>query len=504
MLKPTVVRAKRAVALAACLTLAVTGISAFSPSAATDGTSPSATPQRLRHTGPWFTGADGKVVVIHGTNMINKFAPYVPSALGFGEDDLQFLQDNGFNGIRLGLTWAAVEPTPGHYDDAYIDQMIALADTAASHGMIPLVNFHQDGYSEKFGGNGAPGWATLSFGIPGLTFLPPPANVLPGAAIANESFWANAKATDGIGLQDHYAAAWKHVAQRFAGDPRTVFEVDNEPSPGILDVATCALPIGCPLFDTFKLAPFHRKVLASIRSVDPDRLVFVEPQAFFGLGSRTWLPSMNDPQVGFGFHDYCALALVPLPLPLPTAPCDLLTGLNLANAAAHYRSTGEPLLMNEFGAGDTDAVVASLLDQADTKMVSWMHWAYWGQDFGKSATYGLINDIGKSPDTANIKQGLLTVLTRPSPRTVAGTPRSWGWDQATSTFRAAYSTDRADGTGRFPAGATSEFFLHPRFFPNGYQVQVTGGVVTSAPGAPRLRIAGLPGAAEVVVTVTSS
>jgi len=496
----------RKIALVACLGLAVTGPSAFNASSATPAPAPASTsafpaPQALNHTGRRFTDEQGRVVVMHGTNMINKLAPYTPDALGFGAKDLQFLADNGFNGIRLGLTWAAVEPQPGVYDNTYIDKIVALAAQAEQYGLTPVVNFHQDGYSEQYGGNGAPGWASISYGIPGLTFLPPPANVLPGAAIANENFWANAKASDGIGLQDHFAAAWKHVAQRFGSDTGTVFELYNEPSTGIVDIAPCVLPICCPLFDMFKLAPFYHRVLKAVRQVDPTRLVMVEPNAFFGLDARTWLPSMNDPQVGFAFHDYCATSLVPLPIPLPGV-CDLLTGITLSNAQAHFASTGEPMNMNEFGAGDSDATVSSLLDRADQQMLSWMHWAYWAQDFGKAATYGLVNDPSKAPEGDNVKQGLLTVLTRPSPRVVAGTPQGWSWNATASTFKASYATARADGHGTFPAGATSEFFVHPRFFPNGYQVQVTGGQVTSAPDASWLMIASAPGASQVTVTVT--
>ncbi|MBM0125218.1 cellulase family glycosylhydrolase [Pimelobacter simplex] len=496
---------RRGLASVGCATLVLACLAPSDAVAAEPAPAPDASatvPQDLAHTGRWFTGADGRVVVMHGTNMVNKLAPYTPDALGFGEDDLTFLADNGFNGIRLGFTWAAVEPTPGHYDDVYIDKIVDLADAAVRHGLVPVVNFHQDGYGEKFGGNGAPDWATINYGIPGLAFLPAPANVLPGAAIANENFWRNVKASDGIGLQDHYAAAWKHVAQRFAGDEHTVFELYNEPSPGIVDVALCALPLGCPTFDTQKLAPFHRKVLAAVRQVDADRLVFVEPTAFFGMGARTWHPSMNDPQVGFAFHNYCALGLVPLPLPAEL--CAPLTELNLSNAQAQFKKTGEPLLMNEFGAFNSDAVVAHLLDRSDEQMLSWMHWAYFAQDFGEEATYGLINDPAGAPEGDNIKDGLLRVLTRPSPRTVSGTPLGWRWDGKSSTFDARYSTLRADGTGRFPAGSTSDFFVHPRFFPGGYTVQVAGGTVTSAPNAAHLTIASSPGATEVVVTVRAA
>lgn len=475
------------------------GGSASEPSSVKDG-APGAATKNLRRTGRWFTDQDGRVVVLQGTNMIHKLPPYFPQALGFGEKDLAFLAENGFNSIRLGFSWAGVEPSPGEYDDAYISQIVDLAAAATRHGLLPVVNFHQDGYAEKYGGNGAPDWACIDYGVPGSP-LPSAASVLPGSSIAFENFWANTAAEDGIGLQDHYAAAWKHVAQHFKNDPHTVFEIYNEPSPGYVDVALCPLPIGCVGFDTGKLAPFNLKVLQAIRQVDPAQLVFVEPNAFFGLGTsaRTWLPATGDPQVGFAFHNYCAADLTGLPL---AAVCELNSGLTLSNAQTQFDATGETLLMNEFGAFMSPASVAVQLDQADEMMLSWMHWAYWAQDFGEEATYGLVNDPAEAPEGDNVKQELLTVLTRPSPRTVSGTPQEWNWDKPTSTFRARYSTSRADGAGRFAADAVSSFFIHPRFYPDGYQVQVAGGRVTSAPGAAWLTVVASEGTEAVTVTVT--
>ncbi|MFA5940457.1 MAG: cellulase family glycosylhydrolase [Sinimarinibacterium sp.] len=496
--------ALRTVSLKLLAGLAVVGLCACNSVAdapASPGTAAAAnaTPQKLSRNGRWFLDDQGRVVVIHGTNMINKLPPYSPDVLGFDEEDLRFLADNGFNGIRLGFSWAGVEPNPGEYDDAYIGKIVALAAAAARHGLLPVVNFHQDGYAEKYGGNGAPEWASIDYGIPGSP-LPAPANVLPGASIANENFWMNTAGPDGIGLQDHYAAAWRHVAERFGSDPHTVFELYNEPSPGFVDVAACALPVGCPEFDILKLAPFYTKVLQAIREVDATRLVFVEPTALFGLGARTWLPATDDPEIGFAFHNYCALDLAGLPL--PPEGCDQLVALTLDNAQAQFDATGEPLLMNEFGAFNTDEVVASLLDRADGMMLSWMHWAYWAQDFGEVATYGLINDLGAPPTDDNIKQGLLRVLSRPKPRLIAGTPQDWSWNEAASTFQAHYATTRADGSGNFAAGAVSAFFIHPRFYPDGYRVEVSGGTVTSPANAALLTIASLAGANSVTVSVT--
>src|ERR1022692_31365 len=41
----------------------------------------------LGHSGRWLTDATGRVVVLHGLNMMDKFPPYLPSAQGFDNRD---------------------------------------------------------------------------------------------------------------------------------------------------------------------------------------------------------------------------------------------------------------------------------------------------------------------------------------------------------------------------------------------------------------------------------
>jgi endoglycosylceramidase len=79
----------------------------------------------LSHSGRWITDAKERVAILHGVNMVAKRPPYTPSSHGFGEDDAAFLQRNGFDAVRLGLIYAGVEPAPGSYDDAYLDQIAA-------------------------------------------------------------------------------------------------------------------------------------------------------------------------------------------------------------------------------------------------------------------------------------------------------------------------------------------------------------------------------------------
>ena len=54
----------------------------------------------LGHAGRWITDAQGRVVNLHGINMVYKRPPYAPDAVGFGDDDAAFLASEGFNAVR--------------------------------------------------------------------------------------------------------------------------------------------------------------------------------------------------------------------------------------------------------------------------------------------------------------------------------------------------------------------------------------------------------------------
>src|SRR4051794_30247167 len=96
---------KRLLALGALALFAATPAAAAGPAAPLD------------HAGRWITDARGHVVVLHGLNMVSKRPPYAPDSTGFGDDDAAFLAAEGFNTVRVGVIYKAVEPQPGVYDD---------------------------------------------------------------------------------------------------------------------------------------------------------------------------------------------------------------------------------------------------------------------------------------------------------------------------------------------------------------------------------------------------
>lgn len=462
----------------------------------------------LDHAGRWITDADGRVFLPRGFNMVFKLAPYTPEAIGFGDDDARFLAAEGFDAVRVGVILKALEPRPGVYDDAYLGRIEATVDTLARHGIVAMIDFHQDLFNERFQGEGWPDWAVVDDGLPAQPQAGFPNNylVMPALQRAFDHFWANDPSPAdpaGIGLQDRYAAAWAHVAARFEGKPSVLgYELLNEPWPGTL-WQLCANPVGCPLFDA-ALAGFNRRVTATIRAVDPKTLIWVEPNVLFNQGVNTTLPALGDPHAGFAFHDYC----LPAGFTGTYDPgCDATDQIVFANAVAHVQGTGEALLMTEFGATDRREDLDGVMDKADRSMVPWIEWHYCGckdpTTAGPGDKQAVVIDPAKAPEGDNIKRSTLDLLARPHPAVIAGTPAGWSWTAAARRLEVAWSTQRArPGTGAFGDEDVSEISVTPRAMPDGYAAMVDGGAVISAPGARVLQVAACPGARRVSVTVT--
>src|SRR5947209_4638402 len=173
----------------------------------------------LSHAGRWVTDSRGRVVVVHGTNMVYKLAPYYPSVAGFGDDDAAFLARIGFNAVRVGVIWKGVEPRPGVYDSGYLGQIAKTVATLARHHVLSLLDFHQDMYNERFQGEGAPDWAVQDGGLPNpkLGF---PGNYTGNPALqhALDAFFDNAPGPGGVPLQLRSGNAWGNVALQFRSD----------------------------------------------------------------------------------------------------------------------------------------------------------------------------------------------------------------------------------------------------------------------------------------------
>src|SRR5699024_9930062 len=119
-------------------------------------------------------------------------------------------------------------------EDVIRDRNVTGFQTCALPIFYIFLDMHQDLYSSLYS-DGAPEWATLTDDLPHVTgdlwsdaYLGSPA-----VNRALDHFWNNSPAEDGIGLQDHYTAMWRHVVNFFKGCPNIIgYDIMNEPYPG--------------------------------------------------------------------------------------------------------------------------------------------------------------------------------------------------------------------------------------------------------------------------------
>lgn len=194
--------------------------------------------------------AEGREVLLRGVN-VNALAEYwagtdLPTTFPLADDDPERMASIGWNAVRLVLSWSKVEPEPGRYDEKYLDEVGTVVDELAVVGIYTIIDLHQDawgatlvadpseacpsGSEPALGWDGAPEWATLDGGesrcaAGGIRELSP------AVMEAWRAFFADAPASDGVGIQSRYVDMLGHVARRFATNPAVAgYDVMNEPN----------------------------------------------------------------------------------------------------------------------------------------------------------------------------------------------------------------------------------------------------------------------------------
>ncbi|MEK6807075.1 MAG: cellulase family glycosylhydrolase [Pseudomonadota bacterium] len=453
---------------------------------------------QLRRDGRWMVDEKQRVVLLHGVNGVWKLAPYFPPevAAGFVAADADWLRDHGFNTVRLGVIFAGVMPAPGVIDSAYLDGVDRVVQLLASRGIWVMLDFHQDMYSERYEGEGFPAWAVNDDGIPHLNDFGFPGNYFtPECSRAFDNFWAN---TDG--LWDHYRDAWKAVAAKWKDQPYLMgYDLINEPWPGT-DLASCANPFGCPLHDDRKLQALQSHVLAGIRTVDTNNIVWFEPNLVFNSGAKTGLgllTPLNDANLGFSWHKYCLPAALLHAQGFTDVPaCTQYHQIVSDNAEEAIARMGATTLITEFGASEDIPDLVQVVTQADAQLTGWQYWHYkgWMDPTSEDPTGGA-QSLFTDDDLNSAKREKLLVLERTYPQSTAGIPLSLSFNTASAEFNYRY-------TPRTATGPTEIYVPVALHYPNGYALEVSGAKVLSAENATRAILENSAGSAEVRVRIT--
>jgi endoglycosylceramidase len=443
----------------------------------------------LKSNGRWISDSYGRVYVFHGVSMVNKLPPYTLSATGFDERSARLLADNGLNVVRVGLIYSAVEPAPGVYDDEYLRDILKTVEMLADHGIMSLIDFHQDGWGPSFRCEGFPEWATFTDDHP----IRPVSNFPllyedPAVKAAWDNLWNNIEPPGIAPLQDGYGAAWAHAAGVLmrAKNPNCIlgWEVMNEPNSGSGHQDP---PNGA-------LTRLTQNAVGAIRTVDTDHMIWYEPWVSFDLGTPTLIGPITDPgpvrRIGFAFHNYQVIEKYD----------EVWT-----NAENHSKATGDALLATEFGAKTTASEIEAVMQSVDSVMMSAIYWTYSNRTPYKievlgvpvsSADQGLVYDPSRELIPGNVWEEKLTAVVRPYPLSIAGTPQEWAFSPSTWTFNLTYEP----GTYAEPTGNTYIFVPNLRY-PKGATVEVSGGTAFPDPNPQVLRIKNSgPGTVTVKIT----
>ena len=417
----------------------------------------------------------GRERIFNGVNLCDK-SVFTPGKQGYDLQEadtiLRRMHDAGLNLIRLGFTWAKLEPQEGTYNEEYLDNLSQFLDLCEKYNIYVYLDMHQDVYSAKVGSDGAPDWATLTDGHPirpaKLVWAEP---YFWGKAChaAFDNFWKNTP-INGKGIQDRYADCWRHVAEKLGDKPAVIgYDMLNEPfpgtdggkvfraivrgvihtvlfdreikrgkairdlfskdripkllnqiTPGVMRRATSKADDLIRKFDTGDYSAFLNRTASAINEVSDDKIYFMENSYYSNMGIPFSAPGIfingkkADRQV-FAPHAYDLMVDTPL---YKYASNDRV-GAIFAEHKRSQQRLGVPVIVGEWGgSGGTDNSdwlphISFLLDLFDKNKWSNTYWAYY---------------------EGYLDTPVMTVCTRPYPRAVAGTINAYTYDLKNKIF----------------------------------------------------------------------
>ena len=169
----------------------------------------------------WSTteGTDGRVYIADDQGRALQFHGFnVKTGDPATDASDQLLADaaaRGMDHMRLVVFWDHLEPAQGEFDEAYLDEVVAAMDRAERHGILVILDMHQDVFGEAFGSRGVPAWATRT---DGLAYVPQDVWFLnylqPAVQAAFEHLYEDPD------LRQAQIDAWLHVVERVQDHPR--------------------------------------------------------------------------------------------------------------------------------------------------------------------------------------------------------------------------------------------------------------------------------------------
>jgi endoglycosylceramidase len=362
--------------------------------------------------------------------------------------------ERGLDHIRLAIYWDALEPSDDVFDETYLDRFVAAMDRAAAHGLLVIIDMHQDVYGPAFGSRGIPEWATRTDGVP---FVPQPVWLLnylqPAVQNAFEHLYEDAD------LRADQIQVWLHIVERVKDHPALVgYDLLNEPFGKFRegeDFLTAAARV-----ERTQLTPMYQRLTDAISAVDPDHWVFIEPPNLASLGVASSLGPVTGPKVAVYPHMYDAAIETATYTPGGVVSYDPTFFDKWFAAASVYPAVNRvPLLVGEWGVAHPtepgmDAFIRDSLATLDRVGSGW-------------SVFNWCRGDGYCPiDAAGNDRPGISQIFQPYARAIAGAPTFSRWDPGARVLTVQYADNAA-------TGATEIFIPESRSYPGGWEVRTT-------------------------------
>ncbi len=434
----------------------------------------------------FFLDEKGRVRLFSGYNIDDKLLDQTEFRYNLDDEFFKKFKANGFDIIRLAVTWQNLEPTMGKYNESYLKSIDKIFDLAEKYGVYILLDMHQDlysGFDGKSVGDGAPSWAAITDGAkPKKPLFVWAEGYFWDKAVHKsfDHFWDNSPIA-GKGVQDRFCDLWQMLADRY-GDKAALLGYDllNEPFPGSdtkrmfvclikgaakevffgkefnrLSFISSLLRLDIPKafsnisgkmmaniarnvdavaekFDINKYSPFLNKTSSAIRDVSDKGIIMMEQSYIGNIGVKQSVPliTVNGKREGqqcFGPHSYDIAVDTPL---YKYASTDRVISFFSEMRNTQLR-LNVPVIVGEWGGCSDNSDTSwfphayDLMAYFDSNQWSQVYWDYHGDDLDKP---------------------VMKLLRRTHPVAVAGKIIRYGYDREKRTFTLEYESDGKNDT----------------------------------------------------------
>ncbi|MFM7271091.1 MAG: glycoside hydrolase family 5 protein [Actinomycetes bacterium] len=333
--------------------------------------------------------AQGRQVLLRGVNL-NSLGDYwqanrrYPTVVPATAADWDRIAGQGFDVVRLLVSWSRLEPRRGSFDRAYLAQVRAAVAAAKARGIYTVIDMHQDAWGKHIatprdvvcpegtepakGWDGAPRWATRIAGFD--TCTPGGREASPAVQEAWRAFYANDR-----GIRDELVRVWGSIARAFRTEPAVAgYDLLNEPNHGTDDAWRNGL------------ATYYSEAIAAIRGAERspgsiDHVILIEPTIY---GQDPFPIRL----AGGSFDDNLIFA--------PHNYGDSITSIPLEGLFDYFQSIATeadtPLWIGEYGwfeeSTENTAALARYAAKEDAVVAAGSAWWQWRQACGDPHSIG--------------------------------------------------------------------------------------------------------------------